>query len=172
MTTYADRLAAMDDEFDEAPAAQSGRLPDGEYLGVIQRFDFWEKEGGGPLKLITEIKVDGGEHDGMSAPSVWHELEDPERIKWTKGYFELLGLKGIRLSEIETKLEPLAGTARVQFSVVTSEREGKVYRNVYVNELVDMNGEDRLDTGTDPGFGESDFGGGAAPGGAEDDIPF
>lgn len=138
MTDYADRLAKMQDEYDAAEAATSGgAVPDGDYEGQIERFDFWEKEGGGPLKLITEISVqDGGEFDGLSAPSVWHELEDPDRIKWTKGYLEMLGLQGVNLAELPEALEPLAGTTRVSIRVVTTDKGEKKYRNTYVNEII------------------------------------
>lgn len=142
MTDYADRLEKMQDEYDSAvPAVSGAGVPDGDYEGQIERFDFWEKEGGGPLKLITEISVQGGEFSGLSAPSVWHELEDPERIKWTKGYLEMLGLQGVSLRELPDKLEPLCGKARVSIRVTTSESKGKKYRNTYVNELLGM-GED------------------------------
>lgn len=160
MTDYAERLAEMQDTYDDAEAKTSGGgVPDGDYEGQIERFDFWEKEGGGPLKLITEISVQDGEFAGLSAPSVWHELEDPDRIAWTKGYLELLGLKGVNLAELPAALEPLCGKARVSIRVTSTERNGKTYRNTYVNELL--------------GMGESWSGGPAvAQDDGEDDIPF
>lgn len=161
MTDYADRLAEMQDTYDGAEAKTSGgAVPDGDYEGQIERFDFWEKEGGGPLKLITEISITEGEHMGLSAPSVWHELEDPDRIAWTKGYLEMLGLEGINLAELPQALEPLCGKARVAIRVTTTDKGDKKYRNTYVNELL--------------GEGESWSGPGSAPAadGGEDDIPF
>lgn len=162
MTDYAERLAQMQEAFDETEAKTGGaRIPDDDYEGQIERFDFWEKDGGGPLKLITEISVVGGEYDGRSAPSVWHELEDPDRIAWTKGYLEMLGLGGVPLVELPKALEPLCGNARVAFRVTTTERDGNKYTNVYINEL--------LGTG-----GSSDFAPPASSSQAadEDDIPF
>lgn len=129
-----ERLAAMDDAYENAEAASAGRVPDGEYVGLIERFDFWQKEGGGPLKLITEIRIDEGDYANLSAPTVWHELEDPERIKWTKGYLETLGLQGIKLSELKTELEKIAGKTRVGIRIAT---KGE-YRNTYVNEVIDQ----------------------------------
>lgn len=157
MTDYSDRLAKMQDEYDEAEAKTSaGTIPDGDYEGLIERFDFWEREGGGPLKLITEISVQEGEFAGRSAPSVWHELEDPDRIAWTKGYLELLGLEGVNLAELPKALEPLAGKLRVGFRVTSTKKNDKTYTNVYVNEVLD-------------GEGPSTAAGAAK---AEDDIPF
>lgn len=175
MTDHADRLAEMQDAYDGAEAkTSSGGIPDGDYDGQIERFDFWEAEGGGPLKLITEISIqDGGEYDGRSAPSVWHELEDPDRIAWTKGYLELLGLEGVNLAELPEALVPLCGKAQVQIRVVTTEREGKKYRNVYVNELTGMAGSgvskkaEAPSSDGDPGP-EAE----GAGGGDDDDIPF
>ncbi|HEX7246448.1 MAG TPA: hypothetical protein VF245_12885 [Solirubrobacterales bacterium] len=158
MADYADRLAKMQDEYDEAEAKTSGgSVPDGEYEALIERFDFWEKEGGGPLKLITEISVQEGEFAGMSAPSVWHELEDPDRIAWTKGYLEQLGLEGVNLAELPAALEPLAGKCRVGIRVVTTNKGDKTYRNTYVNEVLE---------------GEGPSTGAAAKSGGDDDIPF
>jgi hypothetical protein len=165
MTDHAERLANMQDEYDDAEAKTSGGgVPDGDYEGQIERFDFWEKEGGGPLKLITEISVqDGGEFDGLSAPSVWHELEDPDRIAWTKGYLEMLGLQGVNLAELAEALEPLAGTTRVSIRVVTTDKGEKKYRNTYVNEVVGT-----VDGISSPG--EEPAAEGAS--GDDDDIPF
>jgi hypothetical protein len=127
----------MDDQFEAVEARTGGAVvPDGDYEGLIQRFDFWERDGGGPLKLITEISVDAGEYAGMSAPSVWHELEDPDRIGWTKGYLEMLGLKGVKLSDLEAALESLAGATRVEIRVTSTLKNGKTYRNTYVNEVL------------------------------------
>ena len=163
MTDYADRLEKMQGEYDGAEAKTSGgSVPDGEYEGLIERFDFWEKEGGGPLKLITEISVQQGEFAGMSAPSVWHELEVPDRIAWTKGYLEQLGLAGVNLAELAAALEPLAGKLRVGIRVVTTSKGDKTYRNTYVNEVIEGEGPSTGASAT------SDGGGGEA----DDDIPF
>lgn len=163
MTDYAERLAEMQDVYDDAEAKTSGgAVPDGDYEGQIERFDFWEKEGGGPLKLITEISITEGEYMGLSAPSVWHELEDPDRIAWTKGYLEMLGLSGVKLADLPEALEPLCGVARVSIRVTTTDKGEKKYRNTYVNELL--------------GEGEAWTGGGSASSSSstdgEDDIPF
>lgn len=172
MTDYAERLAEMQDTYDDAEAKTSGgAVPDGDYEGQIERFDFWEKEGGGPLKLITEISITEGEHMGLSAPSVWHELEDPDRIAWTKGYLEMLGLEGVNLAELPQALEPLCGKARVAIRVTTTDKGEKKYRNTYVNELLGE-GESWSGGGSDVPADTSDFEGAAAGGGGEDDIPF
>jgi hypothetical protein len=162
MTDYSKRLNDMQGAYDEADARTSGvSVPDGDYELQIERFDFWEKEGGGPLKLITELSVVGGDHAGLSAPSLWHELEDPERIAWTKGYLETLGLQGVALAELPKALEPLCGKARVSGRVVTTESNGKKYRNVYVNELLGMGEDWSAPASTDDASTEP-----------EEDIPF
>lgn len=174
--SYEDRLAAMDDVFEETAAQTAAGIPDDDYEGVIERFDFWEPEGGGPLKLITEISVDRGDYAGRSAPTIWHELEDPDRIGYTKGFLEQLGIEGIKLSELEAALEPLAGRCRIEFTVRSnvSKKNGKTYRNTYINQVLGMDGEATIkpapesdvpgDFDPDP----QDFG----DGGQEDDIPF
>lgn len=137
MSNVSDRLRGMDDQFESTEAKVSGgSVPDGEYEALLERFDFWEKKGGGPLKLITEVRVDAGEYAGLSAPSVWHELEDPERIGWTKGYLHTLGLEGVKPSELETALEPIAGRTRVGIRIATTTKNGKTYRDTYINEVI------------------------------------
>lgn len=175
--SYEDRLAAMDDTFEQTAAQTAAGIPDDDYEGVIERFDFWEPEGGGPLKLITEISVDRGEYAGRSAPSIWHELEDPDRIGYTKGFLEQLGIQGIKLSELESALEPLAGRCRVEFTVRSnvSKKNGKTYRNTYINQVLGMDGTSRLKKQSDvPGEPDvaphpADLGN---DGNTEDDIPF
>jgi hypothetical protein len=175
MSGYADRLAGMDDVYaDTAPKTASGGVPDGEYEAMIERFDFWEADGGGPLKLITELSIAEGDYAGQSPPSVWHELEDEERIAWTKGYLELLGLEGIRLSELEDRLEPLAERTRVAIRVATttSKKNGREYRNTYINEVIGTPGEAEP---TQAQKVESEFATAMAGqnfAGDDDDIPF
>jgi len=175
MTDHSDRLAEMQDAYDGVEAKTSGgAVPDGDYEGLIERFDFWEAEGGGPLKLITEISVqDGGDYDGLSAPSVWHELEDPDRIAWTKGYLEMLGLEGVNLAELPAALEPLAGTAQVAIRVVTTEKGEKKYRNTYVNEVIGHEGvSSRSEDGAEESAGGDFESAAEGASGDDDDIPF
>lgn len=164
-----ERLAKMDPTFEESEAARSGSAPDGDYEGLIERFDFWSKEGG-PLKLITEISIQGGDYDGTSAPSLWHDLEDPDRIKWTKGYLEQLGLEGIKLSELKEKLAPLAGRTRVMIRIATSENKdtGKIYRNTYLNTVLERREVDEAAEVAKEAFDGED----APPEHTDEDVPF
>lgn len=164
-----ERLAKMDDTFESAEAARSGAAPDGDYEGLIERFDFWSKEGG-PLKLITEVSIQGGDYDGFSAPSLWHDLEDPDRIKWTKGYLEMLGLEGIKLSELKEKLAPLAGRTRVLIRIATTENNGKTYRNTYLNSVLGTSELDEAAAVVKEAFGGEEVAAGTPS--AEDEIPF
>lgn len=171
--SYEDRLAAMDDVFEETAAQTATGIPDDDYEGVIERFDFWEPEGGGPLKLITEISVDRGDFAGRSAPTIWHELEDPDRIGYTKGFLEQLGIEGIKLSELEAALEPLAGRCRIEFTVRSnvSKKNGKTYRNTYINQVLGMDGEASLLKSDVPG-GEEFVEEPSLTSETDEDIPF
>jgi hypothetical protein len=175
MSSYAERLAGMDDAYAEAEAkTASGGVPDGDYEAIIERFDFWEADGGGPLKLITELSVAEGDYAGVAPPSVWHELEDQDRIAWTKGYLELLGLQGIRLSELEPALEPIAGATRVGIRVATttSKKNGREYRNTYINEVIGEPGEAAPSTAQKVESEFTEAMAGSSFAGADDDIPF
>lgn len=175
MSSYADRLSGMDDAYAEAEArSSSAGVPDGDYEAIIERFDFWEAKEGGPLKLLTELSIAEGDYAGMQPPTVWHELEDEERIAWTKGYLQLLGLEGIKLSELEDALEPIAGKTRVGIRVATttSKTNGKEYRNTYINEVIGEPGEAEPSTAQKV---ESEFAKAMAGenfAGEDDDIPF
>jgi hypothetical protein len=164
-----ERLEAMEETFQNAEAARSGSAPDGDYEGLIERFDFWSKEGG-PLKLITEISIQSGDHAGTSAPSLWHDLEDPDRIKWTKGYLEQLGLEGIKLSELKERLAPLAGKTRVGIRIATTTNKdtGKVYRNTYLNTVLEPREVDEAAEAAKKAFDGEDVSGQ----GDDGDIPF
>jgi hypothetical protein len=156
MSNVADRLRGMDDQFENAEAKVSGgSVPDGEYEATIDRFDFWEADRGGPLKLLTELSVATGDYAGLKPPSVWHDLEDEERLGFVKGYLHLLGLEGVKLSELETALEPVVGTrVAIRVATRTSKKNGLDYTNTYINEVL----------------GES--GSGSASVEKDDDIPF
>ena len=171
MSSYADRLSGMDDAYAEAEAkTSSAGVPDGDYEAIIERFDFWEAKEGGPLKLLTELSIAEGDYAGMQPPTVWHELEDEERIAWTKGYLQLLGLEGIRLSQLEEALEPIAGKTRV--ATTTSKKNGREYRNTYINEVIGTPGEAEP---TQAQKVESEFASAMAGqnfAGDDDDIPF
>lgn len=175
MSSYADRLSGMDDAYAEAEAKTGGAsVPDGEYEAIIERFDFWEAEGGGPLKLLTELSIAEGDYAGVTPPSIWHELEDQERIGWTKGYLKLLGLEGIKLSELEDRLEPIAGRTRVAIRVATttSKKNGQKYTNTYINEVIGTPGEAEPSTAQKA---ESEFATAMAGenfAGQDEDIPF
>jgi hypothetical protein len=143
----------MDDQFESAEAKSSGSLPDGDYEAQIERFDFWDDNGQRPLKLVTELTVVGDKYAGMKAPSVWHDLEDPDRLGYVKGYLHLLGLEGMKLSELESALEDVVGTT-VAIRVVTKPpKDGKTFRNTYINEVLG-----KAPTSTDDG--------------TDNDIPF
>jgi hypothetical protein len=146
----ADRLETMNDAWNDAPELGTNSLPpDGNYQAKVERFDFIESKQSHNLTLITKFVVTNGEHAGREAP-VFHDLEDPERLGWAKGHLSLLGLENVSpLSTLEERLAEVLDTP-VEIRITSKEKDGKTYRNVYLNKRLG-----------DPGSN-----------GSGDDIPF
>lgn len=171
-----DRLEKANDVWGGAETKEGGggSLPDGEYWTTINGFDFpeskWEPY---DLQLQTEFVVSGGDFEGR-VKNVWHTLENPERIGWTKGYLKMLGLDvdEINLAELPSLLEQVLDTA-VLIRVKTTQKrvngEMKSYTDVYVNEV-----GPKVDTLADTSDFTGRVGDGepAGVGAADDDIPF
>lgn len=134
MSTYRDRLAALDDAYRNAPVPGSNQLPpDGEYQCRIGRFDFLESKKNGRLYLKTEASVAVGPLLGYPVEFL-HDLEDPDRLKQVKGHVAALELDPGQLSDLEDVL-PQALDAIVLVEVWTSDRldaNGNPYRNARV----------------------------------------
>lgn len=134
--SYAQRLAKMDDEWQEAQAASGGVLPPGNYQARIDRIlieeSNWEK-----LQLRTEYVVTHGEHEGRRTTS-WNDLEDPERLKYAKSHLLTLGIELTSLAELESRLpEVLDAVVEIRVKQSTSTNaEGQPYINTYCNRLI------------------------------------
>lgn len=163
-TGVEERLASMEGEYEAAEArAGGGTVPDDTYQATIERFDFWEPDGGGELRLVTECLITSGDYAGMHPPSVWHNLEDPEKLGFLKAYLNLLGLGEVKLSELQGALETVLDTP-VEIRVATrkSKKDGKEYTNTYINK--------RLGDPPAPGSGASPQAGSQPS--TDNDIPF
>lgn len=124
-----ERLRRMDGAYDQAqvPTNEANQVPDGEYHAVVDRFDFIEVDN--RLKLLTEMSVAVGTHAGAKL-TTWHDLEDPERIAYTKKHLAVLECEPPSLAQLEDVLKD-ALDAPVRVAVKTS---AKGYKNVYVNQ--------------------------------------
>lgn len=133
--SYADRLKNMDSDYQRAQVDSRGLPPDDNYQAVVDRFDFLEWPTG--LFLKTEMRIHGGDYDGMHVETI-HAMEDPDRMEFLKKHLQALGAMPERLSDIE-KVLPSALDAVVDVTVKTSDRtnaEGQPYRNLYVNKVI------------------------------------
>lgn len=138
-----ERLAAMQDSFNEAPSDISSPFdppPDGDYQALVKRFDFFESKTTNHAFLKTELEVvHDPQYTGREA-SVVHDLEDPDRVNWLKRHLAILGadVESLDLRQVRPGselLEALCDTP-VEITVKTSDRldkDNKPYRNVYVN---------------------------------------
>jgi hypothetical protein len=130
MTQYADRLAAMDTSYDNAPVAGGFEdlPPDGEYQAIIDRFDFIESQKNGRLYLKTIASVAAGPQKGKKV-STLHDLEDPDRLKYLKKHLSVLEVEPVSLRNLEAEL-PKALDVPFLVAVKTSGE----FRNVYFNQ--------------------------------------
>jgi hypothetical protein len=131
MTDYADRLAEMDEAYENV---SDGRPEEGTYQALIQRFDFFESKKSGDLFLKTELKiVHDTNFDGAYVEAI-HNLTDPERIRWTKRYLGTLGYDG-PISQLMVNLESFIGLP-VEIAVKYSDRTddfGERFQNIFIN---------------------------------------
>lgn len=153
------RLANMDAAFDDAPMAGAS-VPDGDYEARIDRFDFVEVNGS--MKLTTEVLITAGDYEGLAPPKVWHDLEDQSKLQYLKGFLSTLGVEGLKLSELRSKLNDLLDTP-VAIRVKTTTKGGNTYTNTYINERLGDPGP-RLPADQE-GLGQNGQQ-------AEEDIPF
>ena len=130
--TTKDVLAGLDGVWGDTKSAGGGGMPpDGVYQARIDRFDFEPAPQTGSLQLKTEMVVSGGDHDG-SRVRTWHDLQDPDKLKWLKGHLETLGLDLERLSDLADRLPEVLDTP-VEIRIKSTSRGEKTYTNVYVN---------------------------------------
>jgi hypothetical protein len=132
MTDYADRLAEMDEAYENV---SDKPYDEGTYQGVIRRFDFFDSKRTGDVFLKTEIAfAHQPEYEGQEVEAI-HNLTAPDKLKWTKRFLSIIGYDG-PLSQIVTgALEPFVGLP-VEFAIQYSDKKndwGDYYMNVYVN---------------------------------------
>jgi hypothetical protein len=132
--SYADRLSSLDDDFARAQTNGRGLPPDGTYQAIVDRFDFIDAA---DLLLKTELRITGGDHDGMNVECL-HNLTQPDRLDFVKKHLAALEIMPEKLSELEVVL-PHALDNIVEITVKTSAKtdaEGNNYRNMYVNKTI------------------------------------
>src|SRR3954470_14628165 len=101
--SYQDRLAAMNDTYQQAPVAGGDELPpDDDYQAVIDRFDFIDAKTG-RLYLKTEMSVIGGQYKGWPLKTL-HDLEDPDKMQYLKAHLKALQVDIEDLSALESAL--------------------------------------------------------------------
>jgi hypothetical protein len=131
-----DRLAKMSDTWEKTEAEEPGApLPDGDYQAAVTRFDFTESKKDGNLLLITELTVTVPEQFAGRSATLFHDLENPDRLGWTKAHLELLGITDVApLDTLEQRLKD--GLDAVCNIAVRSKTKGdKTYSNVYINSV-------------------------------------
>lgn len=136
------RLAAMENAWKQADAPKSDSekkeyepLPDGEYQGRVELFDFHESKKDGSLSLRTQFEILGPVREGARV-STFHDLEKPERLKWTRLHLEALGINVHSLEELESAL-PSALDKVADLALKSKQVGDKTYQNVYVNRVLD-----------------------------------
>jgi hypothetical protein len=137
------RLAAMEKAWSQADPPKSDGdkkkeyepLPDGEYQARIELFDFHESKKDGSLSLRTQFEILGPVREGARV-STFHDLEKPERLKWTRRHIEDLGINVHSLEELESAL-PSALDKVCDLALKSREVNGTTYQNVYVNRVLD-----------------------------------
>lgn len=137
------RLAAMESAWKQADTPKGDGekkkeyepIPDGEYQARIELFDFHESKKDGSLSLRTQFEIIAPTREGARV-STFHDLEKPERMKWTRLHLENLGINVHSLEELESALPDALD--KVADIVLKSKQVGdKTYQNCYVNRVLD-----------------------------------
>ena len=143
MSDRAKRLAAMENAWKEADTPKSDGekkkeyepIPDGEYQARVDLFDFHESKKDGSLSLRTQFEIIGPTRAGAKV-STFHDLEKPERLKWTRRHVEDLGLSVHSLEELESAL-PSALDKVCDIALKSKQVGDKTYQNCYINRVLD-----------------------------------
>lgn len=136
----AGRLAAMDEQYQQAPEEPSREpLPPGSVQFRIDSFDFQEGRKDGHLNLLTNLEVIAHDDEGAigRTKTLWHDLEDPKRLSYVKKHLAVLGLTDVQpLSTLQERLEE-ALDGVVEGTVKHTKKGDRVYDNVYLNRRVE-----------------------------------
>jgi hypothetical protein len=115
-------------------ANQYDNLPDGEYIGEIEKFETKNsKTSGKPMAVIT-IAVEDGKKEFKYLMLAGNDLKSTQTaVARAVTQLKKLGVEGVELEDFLTGAEKLAGT-RVRLSIKTtvSKASGKEFRNVDV----------------------------------------
>ena len=192
MSTIADRLAALDNDYAKAPVGGDYEMPPpGIYQAVVERFDTLEFDKGknaGHLQLKTTFKIELDPKYAGKTVDVLHDLEDPERFNWLKKHLNTLGLdpEAFQFSELMSNLNKVLDVPceiAIVESVKTNPNTGEPYKNCYLNRRLGdalpskpkpkrkpknptQTGVSDVPSSMDPGREDGD------PGMDDDDIPF
>ena len=142
MSTIADRLAALDNDYAKAPVGGDFELPpDGIYQAVVDRFDTFEPKNGnsaGKLLLKTTFKIELDPKYTGKQVDIIHSLEDADKFQWLKKHLQTLGLdpESFQFSDLMDQLHTVLDVP-CELAIVTSDKTnpntGEPYRNAYLN---------------------------------------
>ena len=162
--SYFDTLSGLDSAYAAAQANDTGKLPDGRYLCMLQSAEIREKEG--RLRLAVTWQVAEGEYAGRKIYD--GQRIAPDSLGYLKAYIERLGLAIERLSLLEPALASLPGTM-VQLSLVTSQRDSR-YQNCYLDKYIGKSTP--AGAPARPGPGAAPLPDGFTEVGEQEDLPF
>ena len=127
LATLAQRLATLDDDYQQVDAASGGAtLPPGKYSARIIRSEVAESSYNENLTWELEFLT------GEGSIRLWHNLEQKDRHTYIKGDLVKLGYEGL-LSGLPAAAESFVGLA-VAITVKVKRKEGNEYTNVYIDE--------------------------------------
>jgi hypothetical protein len=132
----AERLAGLNDDWQDAKTFSRNWPPDGDYQALVHRFDFFEGGENNHAYLKTELEVQHDDDWHGTIVETIHDLEDPDRLGFLKQHLQTLGLELDSFSDLENRLSEVLDVP-VAIRIKTSDKtdnDGNNYRNAYVNE--------------------------------------
>lgn len=133
--SWANILKQYEQEFKEAEVNSYTELPDGKYTVKVETARLKESKNHGIPMLAWEFVVVDGEYEGRHE---WkYSLIMPERMQWLKQDLFSAGLELEELHRLEEELPSLLDRL-LEIKIETKmSKNGKEYRNVYIQKVVD-----------------------------------
>ena len=109
-------------------------LPDGEYIGEIEKFETKNSKASGKPMAVLTIAVEDDKKEFVYMMLAGNDLKSTQTaVARAVTQLKKLGIDGVELGDFLTGAEKLVGTrVRLKIKTTTSKASGKEFRNVSV----------------------------------------
>lgn len=135
MSQFEDFLANYDDDFANAKVQDFAELPDGKYLGRIDRMYLDPNTKSGEVALRIEFTVCAGQWDGRKI--FYYKLINKKTMDFLRTDLKKLNIDPKPFRTLENYFAGMIDkVVDLQLKTGKPNAEGKTYQNTYINKLV------------------------------------